>query len=284
MVIFHNYVSLPEGMCAQYDIYIIYMSSLHYVAFFPQCLQTVSLHKLVAEKCSCHMPSCRIAKGTAAVPVITRGDCKHCASLIELKDIEHDRFQRKHIISLKPGGCPCDSFYTIPSFPAQVHVRYCFFLLMLQEGEHPHPDFYSCVWHRSLSLCQQIAHQEGACGYRWVLYSAKNRLTVSSRQLAAPSAHGGTYKFGAHTEEIIKPVNCSPAWDDDGRCWENGMAGWIWGCDMSFNTHVRITVYQFVKHPVCDAGPYFLKGSCIYIYTVHAISKSREYMNGASSP
>jgi hypothetical protein len=129
MVIFHNYVSLPEGMCAQYDIYIIYMSSLHYVAFFPQCLQTVSLHKLVAEKCSCHMPSCRIAKGTAAVPVITRGDCKHCASLIELKDIEHDRFQRKHIISLKPGGCPCDSFYTIPSFPAQVHVRYCFFCL-----------------------------------------------------------------------------------------------------------------------------------------------------------
>lgn len=51
------------------------------------------------------------------------------------------------------------------------------------------------------------------------------------------------------------------------------MAGWLDVIDARCpekNTCQNLTV--------CDAGPYFLKGSCIYIYTVHAISKSCEWM------
>ena len=131
------------------------MSWLHCVAFFPQCLQTVSLHKLVAEKCSCHMP------------VITRGDCKHCASLIELKAIEHDRFQRKHIISLKPGGCPCEF---IP-YDTNFFQRKCVFdivFLRRRENIRMRNSIHVCGTGPSV-YANRCPHVK-SCGYRWVLY------------------------------------------------------------------------------------------------------------------
>ena len=145
--------------------------------YFPQCLQTVSLHKLVAEKCSCHMPSCRIATSSA-------GDHQRWLQALCIRHrIERYwtwPFSKKTYHFSETWWM---SMWFIPydtKFSSASACSIFFFLLMLQEGEHPHADFYSCVWHRSLSLCQQIAHQEGACGYRWLLYSAKNRLTVSS--------------------------------------------------------------------------------------------------------